>query len=173
MAQKIVTVCDSHQLRDEEESGFPWEIAITPPGGRRATFAVDLCEADGKPLQDLYDFLSEVARRLDHGPRNGKRGQRSPEEIRDAVAAGEIAAGSVCPIEGCEHRTTTEQALRSHVRDHHSLSLSEARGEPVPYACPAQGCGRAFSRKQGLAQHVRLSHGAEVWERHRAGSVAG
>jgi hypothetical protein len=163
MAQRIVTICDAHARNDEETEGAPWEVTLLAPGESKATtWAIDLCEDDGKTLRDLAVMLDAVGHVTD-GPR--RRGSKAPTAAREAprTAAQAVTAptstGAVaCPVDGCDAVPRNRVALMSHLRARHDgMSLAEATGAPTPYACP--NCDRRFSHPTGLGAHRRAAHG--------------
>jgi hypothetical protein len=187
MSQKIVTLCDAHQAHDEERPGLSWEVTLLAPGATKATtWAVDLCEDDGKTLEDLATMLTAVGRVTD-GPRkrvtrdvesrtaanaaarvaarNAQESHTAPRTGRTNVGANapvgtelETAEGFPCPVDGCDKVPATRVGLMSHLKHYHDgLSLAEATGAPMPYPC--QDCDRRFSHAQGLAAHRRSAHG--------------
>lgn len=176
MAQKIVTLCDAHARNDEETEGAGWEVTLLAPGESKATtWAIDLCEDDGKTLSDLAVMLDAIGR-VTEGPR--RRGSKAPTAARNAartdagahsaptarasglppVEAPHTAAGYPCPLDGCGKVPANRKALMSHLRQQHDgMSLAEATGQPLPYACP--DCERRFSHPTGLGAHRRSAHG--------------
>jgi hypothetical protein len=177
MAQKIVTLCDAHQLHEEEAPGETWEVTLRAPGETKATtWTVDLCTDDGKSLGDLATMLDAVGRVTD-GPRRkvataARKEARNAQEAHTAprrhpstnqgrnapVQASATAEGFPCPVEGCTKVPKTRPGLISHLRTYHDgLSLAEATGAPMPHACPE--CGRMFSHVQGMGAHRRNVHG--------------
>jgi len=177
MAQKIVTVCDAHQLHEEEVEGQSWEVSIRPPGAPRATtWEVDLCTDDGKTLVDLGAMLDAVGRVTEgprrkastaarNTPRTDAQAHAAPMPTRArrkgantaALEVPHTAEGWPCPVEGCTHVSTTRSALGVHVRARHDQSLAEALGVPTPYVCDV--CEKQFSHPQGLGAHRRAAHG--------------
>jgi hypothetical protein len=193
MSQKIVTLCDAHQLHDEEVPGAAWEVTLRAPGEAKATtWTVDLCEDDGKSLEDLATMLNAVGRVTD-GPRRkmataARKAARTDAQARTAptaheatrapnrglntaVPANETAEGFPCPVDGCGKVPATRKALMLHLRhSHDGMSLAEAMGAPLPYECP--DCDRAFSHVQGLGAHRRSAHGVRPHEAAGASGAA-
>lgn len=179
MGQKIITLCDVHELNDEEVTGEGWTVSLQAPGeGKPVTWEVDLCADDGKGLRDLAVMLDAVGRVVD-GPRRKVATAARKAARRDAqgpagppahaaprpskyglppVEAPHTAEGYPCPVEGCGKLPATRKALMSHLQHYHDgLSLAEATGQPTPYACP--DCERRFSHPTGLGAHRRAAHG--------------
>jgi uncharacterized C2H2 Zn-finger protein len=113
MAQRIQVVCDVHQARDEDADGFTWSVSITPPGGRPVAYDVDLCEDDGKGLQDVLDFLAEVGRQV-----GSTRTAKAPRKAQ-AVTFQEVTSDGrpVCPQ--CGRVAKSQQGLRMHLTRTH------------------------------------------------------
>lgn len=158
MAQRLITLCDAHIERgDDSHGGLQWEVTITAPGGKPASYVIDLCADDAKPLADLAEFLADVGRKADtQQPR--RTAAKSGGPARQTVTASAADAPRPCPVEGCPAVPSTETSLRSHLRQHHDgLTLAEALGEPLPYQCPE--CERRFSMPQGMGAHRKSVHG--------------
>lgn len=173
MAQKIVTLCDPHQRNDEEVPGAPWTVTIQgPDDARPTTWAIDLCDDDGKTLRDLATMLDTVGRVTD-GPRRkvataarkaartAGQPHRAPEDRPEAhrpVEAPRTAEGYPCPMDGCTKVPSTLAALGSHLRaNHDGMTIARATGQPEPFKCPE--CDFTSARAQGLGAHRRAVHG--------------
>jgi hypothetical protein len=172
MAQKIVTLCDPHQRHDEEVPGAPWTVTLQgPEDGRPTTWAIDLCEDDGKTLVDLASMLDAVGRVVD-GPRRkvataARKAARAEAQAHHApvyrndaqrpVEAPRTAEGFPCPVDGCGKVPSTHAALSSHLRSFHGTSIAAATGQPEPFQCPE--CDFSSARPQGLGAHRRSAHG--------------
>jgi hypothetical protein len=162
MAQRIVTLCDAHQQHDEDTAGATWEVSLQAPGASKpTTWEVDLCEDDGKPLEDLATFLGSIGRQTD-GPRRKRNG--TPATAARASSSGSVSAHTAptsewaCPVDGCGKVPKGRKALQSHLRTYHDgMSLASAMGEPEPYVCPE--CGQRAANPQGLGAHRRAVHG--------------
>lgn len=186
MAQKIVTLCDAHQLHEEEVAGESWEVTLRAPGASKATtWAIDLCPEDGKTLVDLGTMLDAAGRVTDgprrkaptaarNTPRTDVQAHAAPTATRGGamapVAVAHTPEGWPCPVDGCGKVSATRAGLQTHVRAYHQMSLAEATGAPLPYACDVAGCDRRFSHVQGLAAHRRNGHGLS---RHASGEGTG
>lgn len=178
MAQRIITLCDSHAAADEERPGVTWEVSVLAPGQTRpTTWEVDLCEDDGKTLEDLTAMLGAVGRVTD-GPRKSRKGGKaarpaaepmpgSPTATLDAKSGSpghavnppRNAQGDYpCPVEGCDQVSISKTGLGTHLRKYHDTTLGEALGLPLPFVCKVAGCGKAFSSPQGLGAHGRAVH---------------
>jgi hypothetical protein len=121
MAQRIQTVCDVHQARDEEADGLTWTVAFTAPGARSATtYEIDLCPDDAKGLSDVLDMVGDLGRRVDGPgrPRANGRASTPPRESgarggHAAIAAGKAAGPYTCTDCGRDN-FATPQALGVH-----------------------------------------------------------
>lgn len=170
MAQKIVTMCDAHLHTEEAEvPGLAWEVTLLGPGeSKPTTWAVDLCHADGKTLEDLAVMLTAVGR-ITEGSKKARREAARAAMARESsptagtahaapTAALGVNAARSCPVEGCGAVAKNRQALASHLRSaHDGMSLAKAYGQPEPYACP--DCDFSSARPQGLGAHRRAAHG--------------
>jgi hypothetical protein len=178
MSQKIVTLCDAHQVgTDDEVPGVTWEVTLTGPGQNRATtWEVDLCEDHGKTLADLAVMLGTVGRVTD-GPRRVRKATAArastPAPATAHTAPGEpptTGEGAMvpvpCPVDGCGKVPRNRNALIGHLRAAHGMSIAKAYGRPEPFECPEVGCDFTSSRPQGLAAHRHHVHG---YSPHRAG----
>lgn len=149
MSQKIVTLCDIHQNRDDvETTGETYDLALRAPGGSFRFLTIDLCPVCAKAPLDLVAEVAEWGREFDGPtplPSPPRRG-RPPKESDTSV---------VCPI--CQNTYQHKASMRSHVRNVHGMSLAEAEGEtPTFLTCP--DCGDKFTGNQGLASHRRSQH---------------
>ena len=99
MAQRIVTVCDAHQAREEEAAGAPWQVSVLAPGeSKPTTWEVDLCPEDGKPLEDLAEMLRLIGRQTE-GPKR-RNGASAPRDVAGRIPPGSRARWRVagrCP----------------------------------------------------------------------------
>lgn len=121
MAQRIVTLCDIHQSRDEEVAGSPWSVTITGPGGKPSTFDVDLCDDDAKGLTDLLDVLRDVGRKAANPVGRPKTARAAPGVQPDTEGR------YVCPE--CGKTSTHAQGLGSHrLKAHGVPGVSRAAG---------------------------------------------
>jgi len=174
MAQKIVTLCDVHARNDEEHPGAAWTVTLHGPEDTRpTTWAIDLCEDDGKTLRDLATMLNAVGR-VTEGPRRkaataARKAARTEAEAHAApvyrhdaqrpVEAPRTAEGYPCPVEGCGKVPSTHAALSSHLRAFHGTSIAAATGQPEPFQCP--DCEFTSARPQGIGAHRRAVHGVQ------------
>ena len=159
MAQKIVTLCDPHQANDEEVPGAPWVVTMQgPEDSRPTTWAIDLCEDDGKTLRDLAAMLGAVGR-VTEGPRRGMptAARKAAREAAQAHRAPEDQRGVPCPLEDCDSVLANESSRAAHMRQQHGMSIAAALGQPEPYGCP--DCDFRSARPQGLGAHRRAVHG--------------
>ena len=146
MAQVIVSLCDQHLARDEQEPGETWSVTITVPGARPVAYDVELCAACAKPITEVGAMLTEIGRRGLATAPGGRPRKGGPH---------------ACPL--CDYSGPSRGALGKHTRDRHGATLSgvvtpDAGGN---YPCPMDGCDRTFPTQQGVRMHITRSHAAE------------
>lgn len=176
MAQKIVTLCDPHHAADEEVEGREWIVTMQGPEDTKpTTWAIDLCEDDGKTLRDLAAMLGAVGRVAGDPRRKSPKASTAPKaaprtapephaapvyrnDAQRPVEAPRTAEGYPCPMEGCGKVSSSHSGLAAHLRGFHDgMTIAKATGQPEPYACP--DCGFTSARPQGLGAHRRGAHG--------------
>lgn len=165
MAQRIQTLCDEHQTRQEDLDGETWTIQVVPPHGKAQAYDVDLCTDCGKPLAMALEHLAEIGRKAGKPPalvtarpvpaRADDGGAPAPTRGQWA-GVGDVA----CPI--CGTRPASDNAMRSHLRNHHQTSYASAFNlseEAAPHTCPE--CGLRYEIPQALGAHRKQAHAVD------------
>jgi hypothetical protein len=144
MSQRIVTLCDMHGARDEDQPGSPYDLAIRVGGKRFEFVTVDLCESCAKGLVDVFAEISQVGRPFDGDPTEAvaKRAKHG---------VGRRPLETNCPE--CGHDAPTRSALRSHVTSAHGQTIGELEGSEKS-ECPE--CHREFAGRAALGSHMRV-----------------
>jgi len=170
MSQKIVTLCDIHQQRDEEVPGRPFDVVARVDGGGFRFVTIDLCESCAKPLVDMVDGFAELGREYTGAvPRPPKRRSRATSVARasrpDAGTRGPLPVEYpieetddgrvVCPT--CGTTAANKSSLRSHLRNRHGQTMSAAYGreDDAAFVCPV--CADRFDGATGLSSHIRAT----------------
>lgn len=147
MSQRIVTLCDFHQARDEEVYGEPVDLAIRSNGGAFKFLTVDLCESCRKSLDDVFAEVLEHGREFDGDPAKAVKAKRSgrPRSSEEERTCSE-----------CQHVFSKPSALRLHLKDVHGIGegVTVQPSEDGKFHCP--DCAREFDRPQALGAHRRV-----------------
>jgi len=143
MSQRIVTLCDAHQSRDEDVPGVPYDFALRSNGGRFTFATVDLCEACAKPLVDVIAELTEVGREFDGEVPGGESGRK-----RGRTPIPETEENRTCP--DCGLISKSRNASMTHRRVRHRESMGG------PFVC--EDCGDGFATPQGRGAHKAAAH---------------
>jgi len=132
MSQRIVTYCDTHQARDEDVLGQPYDVAFRVNGGQFRFMTIDLCEDCAKPLGDVIKEVADSGREFQGDPVEAIRTKRGPYKARKSRAVQPVDTGFVCDV--CSKTFQKAQGLASHRRISHP---------DEPYKTVAEIVGRA------------------------------
>lgn len=165
MPQVILNLCDVCHARDEAKvEGDQVRVALM---GRQERMVI-LCESC---RSELVDPLAAMLDRHGSVVKVGTPAAKPPAVKAKLPGASLAAENPPCPMDDCDYQGPTRNALGTHLRERHGVSIMDV----LPYQrpemekpwvdCPEPGCeyGKGPNR-DSWSQHIRNVHGKTLTE---------